>query len=535
MEIRRSPFGKSTQLPEVPMLACALAWLGLATAAQALPAQIVPLGDEIAVSQRDGDHESGSHIAADRQGGWGATWRSESLDFSHPTGRQRRFDRDGAPVAGSLRDHEFEFADLGLAGDGDGVLVGVRARPELSGAEVDAQCVDALGAPRGARVRVDVGTISSTSRYPLNVRLATASDGTSVVAWQENPRDSAIPPSVFYRRLAADCSPLGNVGSLGAVGVVGRREPHVALRPDDGFVLTFLEGEQLDDLQVAAQQFDASGAALAPSFPVSQSDFRPAFPRVAVGSDGKFAVVWGAYLGTGVAGRVFASAGTALGGELALRLPRPQTTGVVGVAAVGGSFVAAWNETGFVEEGSAVYARVFEAAGPVGDEVSVGRESADTDNVRIVALAGNEFLVAWDDWAEGTLPPDLVARRFLLLPPGTGCTESGTALCLGADRFRIAVEWRDYQGRRGSGHAYPLTSDSGLFWFFADTNLEVLVKVVDACAGFGRHWVYAAATTDVEYTLTATDTATGRSRTYFNPLGRRSPAITDSDAFAICP
>nr|MBP9825355.1 hypothetical protein [Thermoanaerobaculia bacterium] len=80
MEIRRSPFGKSTQLPEVPMLACALAWLGLATAAQALPAQIVPLGDEIAVSQRDGDHESGSHIAADRQGGWGATWRSESLD-----------------------------------------------------------------------------------------------------------------------------------------------------------------------------------------------------------------------------------------------------------------------------------------------------------------------------------------------------------------------------------------------------------------------------------------------------------------------
>ncbi|HRA41978.1 MAG TPA: hypothetical protein PK108_15665, partial [Pyrinomonadaceae bacterium] len=103
--------------------------------------------------------------------------------------------------------------------------------PELSGAEVDAQCVDALGAPRGARVRVDVGTISAASRYPLNVRLATASDGTSVVVWQENPRDSAIPPSVFYRRLAADCTPLGNVGSLGAVGVVGRRETHVALRP----------------------------------------------------------------------------------------------------------------------------------------------------------------------------------------------------------------------------------------------------------------------------------------------------------------
>ncbi|MBP7588475.1 MAG: hypothetical protein KBA72_11035, partial [Thermoanaerobaculia bacterium] len=70
---------------------------------------------------------------------------------------------------------------------------------------------------------------------------------------------------------------------------------------------------------------------------------------------------------------------------------------------------------------------------------------------------------------------------------------------------------------------------------FSEANLEVLVKVVNACAGFSRHWVYAGATTDVEYTLTATDTATGRSRSYFNPLGRRAAAITDSDAFATCP
>ncbi len=530
----RSSFGPCASLPGLRAFAIATAGLGLATIAHSLPVQIVPIGGEIAVSQPDGDYESSSHIAADRQGGWGVTWAAVSLGFTNSTGRQRRFDRDGAAVASSLRDHEFEAADLGLDGVGNGVLVGIRDRPELAGAEVDAQCVDALGAPRGARMRVDVGTISAASRYLSNARVATASGGTSVVVWEESPRDSAIPPSVFFRRLAADCTPSGNVGSLGAVGVVGRREPHVALRPDDGFVLTFLEGEQVGDLQVAAQQFDAVGAALAPSFIVSQSDFRPTLPRVAVGSDGKFAVVWGAYLGTGVAGRVFAADGTAPGGELALRLPRPQTTGVVGVAAVAGSFVAGWNETGFVEQGSAVYARVFDAAGPLGDEVSVGRESADTDNVRIVALGGNEFLVAWDDWAEGTLPQDLVARRFLLLPAGTGCTESTSALCLGADRFRIEVEWRDYQGHRGSGHAYPLTSDSGLFWFFAETNLEVLVKVVNACAGFGHHWVYAAATTDVEHTLTATDTQTGLSRRYFNPLGRRSPAITDSDAFA-CP
>lgn len=509
----------------------------LALLVHAAPAagQIVPVSDEIAVSQRDGDYESGATVAADRLGGWGVTWQSEDLDFAHPTGRQRRFDRDGGSVSGTLRDHELVVADLGLDGEGKGVLVGVRARPELGGAEVDALCVDPLGAPRGARVRVDAGTISAASRLPSDVRVATATDGTSVVVWQESPRDAAIPPSVFFRRLLADCTPSGDVGSLGAVGVVGRREPHVAVRPEGGFVLTFVEGEQLEHLHVAAQQFDASATALAPSFAVSQTEQRASDPSVAVASDGKFAVVWGNAARSSVAGRVFAADGGALGGELSLRLPRSPAAGVGAVAAVGASFVAAWSENGFVEEGSAVYGRVFEAAGPIGGEVVLNAEHTDPDSVRIAALGGNEFVVVWDDLAEQTLPQDIVARRFVLVPPGAGCAESSAALCLGAERFRISVEWRDYQGRRGAGHAYPLTGDSGLFWFFSEANLEVLVKVVNACAGFSRHWVYAGATTDVEYTLTATDTATGRSRSYFNPLGRRAAAITDSDAFATCP
>jgi len=521
----------------VPIVVLAVELLAFVSVGCAAPAaaQIVPVGGEIAVSQPDGDFESYGNVAADRQGGWGVTWRSEDLDFAHPTGRQRRFDRDGAPVAASLRDHELEYPDLGLDGEGKGVLVGVRARPELGGAEIDALCVDALGAPRGARVRVDAGTISGASRLPSGARVASATDGTSVVVWQETPRDFVTPPSVFFRRLLADCSPNGNVGSLGAVGVVGRREPHVALRPGGGFVLTFVEGEQTANLRVVAQQFDASGTALAPVFAVSQTELRPSDPSVAVGSDGKFAVVWGDFARTSVAGRVFAADGGALGGELALRLPRSPAAGVGAVAAVGASFVAVWSENGFVEEGSAVYGRVFEAAGPLGGEVVLNAEHTDPDNVRIAALGGNEFVIVWADLAEQKLPQDIVARRFVLVPPETGCAASSSALCLGAERFRIAVEWRDYQGRRGTGHAYPLTTDSGLFWFFSETNLEVLVKVVNACAGFSRHWVYAAATTDVEYTVIATDTATGRSRSYFNPLGRRSPAITDSDAFATCP
>jgi hypothetical protein len=48
-------------------------------------------------------------------------------------------------------------------------------------------------------------------------------------------------------------------------------------------------------------------------------------------------------------------------------------------------------------------------------------------------------------------------------------------------------------------------------------------------------WVYAAATTDVEYTMTVTDTLHDETKTYTNALGNASPAITDSAAFATCP
>ena len=49
-----------------------------------------------------------------------------------------------------------------------------------------------------------------------------------------------------------------------------------------------------------------------------------------------------------------------------------------------------------------------------------------------------------------------------------------------------------------------------------------------------RVWVFAAATTNVEYTLRVTDTDSGEVREYTNPLGVASPAVTDTDAFASC-
>jgi len=90
-------------------------------------------------------------------------------------------------------------------------------------------------------------------------------------------------------------------------------------------------------------------------------------------------------------------------------------------------------------------------------------------------------------------------------------------------------------GNQGDANAAPFGDDSGLFWFFDDQNLELAVKVIDACSFNNRYWVYAAGLTNLEVTLTVEDTERQVPWSRINPLGTAFPAILDSQAFSTCP
>ena len=117
------------------------------------------------------------------------------------------------------------------------------------------------------------------------------------------------------------------------------------------------------------------------------------------------------------------------------------------------------------------------------------------------------------------------------------CIPTTTALCLGAGgRFQVEASWRIPGGDEGHGVAIPFREDTGLFWFFDSSNVEVIVKVLDACAEpFDRFWVFASGLTNVEVQLRVTDTATGEVRVYDNPQGQRFQPIQDTQAFDTCP
>ncbi|MEM1250387.1 MAG: cytochrome c peroxidase [Acidobacteriota bacterium] len=117
----------------------------------------------------------------------------------------------------------------------------------------------------------------------------------------------------------------------------------------------------------------------------------------------------------------------------------------------------------------------------------------------------------------------------------TVCVPSSTELCLGeSGRFRARLAWSTGE-QGGAATAVPLEDggSSGLFYFFDPTNIEMLLKVLDACTPDlgNRHWIFYAATTDLAFELEVTDTWTGQIRRYSNPEGRVALPVADTQAF----
>ncbi len=126
--------------------------------------------------------------------------------------------------------------------------------------------------------------------------------------------------------------------------------------------------------------------------------------------------------------------------------------------------------------------------------------------------------------------PDLGRELFAVDLDRADVACGADELCFHDARFKASLTWRTAEAS-GTAQRVAAGPSSGLLWFFEPDNWEAMVKVLDGCDTNGHYWVFAAVGTDVGYTLNVTDSLTGESRSYSNPIGTRSPAITDDRAF----
>jgi sugar lactone lactonase YvrE len=113
-------------------------------------------------------------------------------------------------------------------------------------------------------------------------------------------------------------------------------------------------------------------------------------------------------------------------------------------------------------------------------------------------------------------------------PVGAACAPDSSTLCLLGGRFKVTADYADYSGGHGKGKAVSLTPDTGYFWFFNAANVEAIAKMVSFCgSGSSNVAIYAGGLTDLDVTLHVTDTRTGATKDYHNPLGTAFGLIRD--------
>ncbi|MGH9364543.1 MAG: trypsin-like peptidase domain-containing protein [Thermoanaerobaculia bacterium] len=189
-----------------------------------------------------------------------------------------------------------------------------------------------------------------------------------------------------------------------------------------------------------------------------------------------------------------------------------------------GNFLYSTQDLGGTAEGSSG-SPVYLADGSIVGQL-LGKCGSNTGNACDVA---SNYIV------DGAFRTSYPALAQWLNPQSTGaCTPSATVLCLSNNRFRVSASWESATAS-GVGTAVPLTSDTGFFWFFSNTNVEVVAKVLNACTVNNQYWVFSGGLTNVRVTLSVTDTQNGTVRTYINTQGTAFQPIQDTTAFATCP
>ncbi len=128
--------------------------------------------------------------------------------------------------------------------------------------------------------------------------------------------------------------------------------------------------------------------------------------------------------------------------------------------------------------------------------------------------------------------PPAESLRNTASEPGS-CVPGPRTLCLLRDRVQVEVTFRlPGEETQIPARARIGSDNTGTFWFFGSQNTELVVKALDGSGWNGHLWLFYGALSNLEYTLTVTDTLTGQARLYQNPEGQVCGGV-DLEAFDV--
>jgi hypothetical protein len=394
------------------MLQAGIFWVLSATRLVAVP--IAPVGGELAVSN-GGAFAIAPAAAVAPDGGFTVVWQQYTDTTDEWDVYQRRYDREGNPLAGPSRVN----ASAGGCQSAPAIAADA-AGTRVIAWESDGRVVFRRFAAGGSALDpgdVEADALSAgTQRRPV---VASSSVGdTFLLAWQG--RGAAADASdwgIYARVFGPGGSPVAPAALVNGVTSGAQHSPAAAyaLGAPSVFAVTWQsQGQDGSGAGVYWRRVDTAGAPLGTEQLVGTSTSgSQRAPRVAADASGNVIVLWETQAVNGptaITGRRFNSSGTSIGGEVAVSVSSLAASPAV-ASAIGGDFLAAWaltapdGEVGLLRRGFDHRSIAFEIEQMV---TAMGR-------VHGAAAAGgaSQLVLAWSSTSSGQ-PPAVLARRLLV-------------------------------------------------------------------------------------------------------------------------
>jgi hypothetical protein len=512
--------------------AVALLAASAASAASVAAADLLPYGDPIQVTSDPAATNYGVATAVQSDGSFLVAW---TRVMTYPNGNtteevvEQTFDGTGAP-RGAPRALDSLYGVSGASAvalpDGHYVVAWTRNLGPW------AQVVDAGGAPLAQPVVLPGSPVDESGG---DVRLAALPQGFAAI-WKHSMPAGLDPNGVmryshtfFFRQFGEDGAPQGVALAVTSPSppAIDYPEPSVAdiaALPRGGFIVVWSQDlATVPPSTVQALVLDAQG--IPATLAIDTDRFSGGMvPRVLVEPDGSCDFLW-IHGGTLAVRRLDSSGLSPTVFSTAVQVDSPGFEAATDRH--GHLLVTAGDSYGFF---FGDLSHGLWQLDDFGHESAVLPTAMDTVVVTTSALAANAegtSVAAWlGNGGNSVDHLDVFAHSFR-----STCIPGGRQLCLGSNgRFALEADWQTPDGNQGPATPAPLAGDTGGFWFFSASNVELLAKVLDGRAVNGNFWVLWGGMTNVGVALRVTDTLRGSTRSYTNPVGD-FPSMADVNAF----
>ena len=387
-------------------------------------------------------------------------WQDNITDNDGLGVSARKLDGTFSPVLANLRVNQLSTGDqenpqVTLLNDGGAAFAWQGGKQGFQ--RIYTRIISSAGTWLGG----DILATSFTNDFQVNPVLTTLTNGNYVVAWGSfNQAASDSLQDVYFQIFTASGSKVGGESLANQATAYNQRTAGIAGLSDGRFVAVWVSEQQTGDnrADIFGRVFNSAGTAVGAEFQINVGTNGAANPSVVATAAGGFAVVWGecdvksvqtnswdVYL------RTFNNSGA--GGAVV----RVNTTTygdqiVPKVSFDGTDLFAVWTSLGQDGSWHGVYGQFLHPDGSAdGTEVRVNSTTTSYQIQPSVASDGaGKFLSVWTSFGGGVNSFDLFAQRYAssLAPLVAPAAPLVTAL----DSYRLQVAWPELAGYSVAGY-----------------------------------------------------------------------------------